>query len=217
MQCNKCKKWFSSRTLVGHIKSCIDWTEPEPEENLNDAILAFAAGSYPTPAPPPIAPRPSKRQKRNQATPIEPEPMRGYPHECMHLLFENIIPMMIHLWKGNFRDVDTSNKPFVLEEKDWEEIGRLTAESNSTIPASFGRSIPNISRDQHLFTAEAYSFWFIHMAPALLLNRFKDQKYYKHLLLLIKIVKQLLKYEINEEEIQQLEKWIFKWVRRFEK
>lgn len=29
-------------------------------------------------------------------------PVLSYPHECMHLLFENIVPMLIYLWKGKF-------------------------------------------------------------------------------------------------------------------
>lgn len=68
----------------------------------------------------------------------------GYPHEYMHLLFENIIPMLICLWKGDYRGVDNSEQPYVISPENWEIIGRLTAESNRSMPSSFSRLIPNI-------------------------------------------------------------------------
>lgn len=145
------------------------------------------------------------------------DPTLGYPHECMHLLFENIVPMMIYLWKGKFRDVDTAGEPFVLSIGQWEEIGRLTVESNPTIPSLFSRPIHNVYVDQHLFTAESYAFWFIYMAPTLLCNRFQDDQYYTHMLLLVRIMKTLLLYEITEEQIVDLDEDIGRWVSEFER
>jgi tnp2 family transposase len=144
------------------------------------------------------------------------DPMLAYPHECMHLLFENIIPMLIYAWKGNFRDVDTTEELYVISAAQWENVGRLTVESNLSIPSALSRSIPNIWIDQNLFTAEAYAFWFIHMAPSLLHDRFRDEKYYKHMLLLVEIIKTLLKYEITAETLDGLEEDIYLWVTQFE-
>jgi hypothetical protein len=143
--------------------------------------------------------------------------MLGFPHEFMHLVFENIIPMMIHLWKGEFREVNTVNQPYVISKQNWEEIGKLTVESNHLIPSFFSRTIPNIHTDQHLFTAEAYSFWFLHMLPTLLRDRFQEVKYYDHALLLIQIVQTCIQYEITAGELQELEHRIAVWVQKFEK
>jgi len=141
----------------------------------------------------------------------------GYPHEYMHLLFENIIPMMVCLWKGDFREVDNTDQPYVISEEDWEQIGRLTEDSNRSIPASFCRLIPNIHKDQSLYTAEAYSFWFMHMAPTLLRGRFKEERYYRHAMLLVKIIEKCLMFEMELREINDLEVDIQSWVQKFER
>ena len=135
----------------------------------------------------------------------------------MLALFENIIPMLVYLWKGNFHDVDSSEQPYVISPEQWEIIGHRTAQSNHYIPASFSRIIPNINTDQNLFTAEAYAFWFMHMAPTLLQGQFTEERYYKHTMLLIKIIKKCLQFEITHEEIDILESNIATWVQKFEK
>ena len=141
----------------------------------------------------------------------------GYPHEYMHLLFENIVPMLICLWKGDYRDIDNSEQPYVISNENWETIGRLTEESNRSIPASFSRLIPNIDTDCNLFTAEAYAFWYMHMAPTLLQGRFKEARYYKHAMCLVKIIEKCIQFEITHEEIDILEYNIQIWVQKFEK
>ena len=141
----------------------------------------------------------------------------GYPHKYMHLLFENIIPMLVCLWKGDFRDIDSSDQPYIISAENWETIGLRTVQSNRYIPSSFSRRIPNIDIDQNLFTAEAYSFWFVHMAPTLLWGCFAEERYYKHAILLVKIVEKCLQFEITHEEIDTLESNIETWVQKFEK
>ncbi|PVF92456.1 hypothetical protein CPB86DRAFT_717445 [Serendipita vermifera] len=135
----------------------------------------------------------------------------------MHLLFENIIPMMISLWKGDYREIDTTNQPYVITRANWEAIGRLTTQSNAAIPAFFSRPIPDIHVDQHLFTAEAYAFWFMHMAPALLRGRFPEAKYYDHAMILVRIVQTCINFEITIEHLDLLEQQIILWVKDFEK
>ena len=105
----------------------------------------------------------------------------------------------------------------MIPENEWEEIGKLTEESNRHIPASFCRIIPNIHKDQKLYTAEAYSFWFVHMAPTLLLNRFGSQRYYRHAMLLVKIIEKCLSFEMTRDEIDALEDDIRTWVTKFER
>jgi len=125
--------------------------------------------------------------------------------------------MLICLWKGNFRDVNSSEQPYVISADNWHTIGLRTTQSNRYIPSSFSRLIPNIDIDQNLFTAEAYGFWFVHMAPTLLDGYFTMEKYYKHTMLLVKIIEKCLQFEITHEEINILEYNIELWVRKFEK
>jgi hypothetical protein len=141
----------------------------------------------------------------------------GFPHEFMHLVFLNIIPMMIRLWKGAFFQVDHRDQPYIISSQDWQEIGRFTSKSVPFIPSSFSRAIPNINTEQHLFTAESYAFWFLYMAPILLRDRFRESRYYDHAIHLVRIIQTCIQYEITTKKLDELEEKIIVWVRKFEK
>ena len=66
--------------------------------------------------------------------------------------------------------------------------------------------------DRSSFTAEAWGFWFMYIAPFLLQNRFADQKYHEHLCNLVDIMKICLQFEITDDEIDGLEEKIHNWV-----
>jgi hypothetical protein len=140
-----------------------------------------------------------------------------YPWDWMHLFLENIIPSLIKLWMGKYKGLDVGVEDYKIDEEVWNEIGRETAEAVKDIPAAFVRHLPDIATDRSSFTAEAWSFWFMHLAPFLLQNRFADPKYHRHLCDLVDIMKICLQFEITEEEINELEKKIHNWVRLYEK
>jgi len=142
---------------------------------------------------------------------------KGYPHEYMHLVFENIVPMLIALWKGDFREVDHSSQGYVIPEATWKVIGQEGVESIKTIHSGFCRALPNIYTHQTLFIAEAYAFWFLHLAPILLKHRFPSPVYYKNAMKLIKIINTCIQYEITWSEVDDLETEIINWVVEFEK
>ncbi|KIJ24177.1 hypothetical protein M422DRAFT_56510 [Sphaerobolus stellatus SS14] len=133
----------------------------------------------------------------------------------MHLLEENIKPMLVKLWTGNFKGLDVGSGDYEIQESIWEQIGLETLEANNTIPASFCRALPNIALDKSSFTAEAWCFWFQYIAPYVLEDRFPE-KYYKHMLLLGEICKMCLKFTITEDEINELEQMIHEWVKQYE-
>jgi hypothetical protein len=112
-----------------------------------------------------------------------------YPWDWMHLFLENIIPALIKLWMGKYKGLDVGTEDYEIDEEVWYEIGHEMEEAVKDIPAAFVRSLPNIATDRSSFTAEAWSFWFMHLAPFLLLNRFADQKYHRHLCDLVDIMK----------------------------
>jgi hypothetical protein len=139
-----------------------------------------------------------------------------YPWDWMHLFLENIILALIKLWMGKYKGLGVGEEDYEIDEEIWKEIGHETSEAVKDIPAAFVRHLPDIAADRSSFTAEAWSFWFMHLAPFLLQNRFPDPKYHWHLCDLVDIMKICLQFEITEEEINELEKKIHIWVRLYE-
>ena len=139
-----------------------------------------------------------------------------YPWDWMHLFLENIIPSLIKLWMGKYKGLNVGNGDYEIAPEVWEGIGRETADAVRDIPAAFVRKLPNIDTDRSNYTAEAWCFWFMYLAPFMLQNRFPDQKYHQHLCDLIDIMKMCLRFEITSEEVDDLEQKIYAWVRLYE-
>jgi hypothetical protein len=147
----------------------------------------------------------------------------GAPHDIMHLLFEHMIPMLIQFWKGQYAPWKTKNldrnQPYVISDKDWEDIGILTSQASNTIPATFSRALPNLHTEQYLYIAETYCVWFTYLAPALLQNRWPSTNiYYDHAMLLVKIVKKLVDYDIPRADLEaggQIRLDIIKFVEQY--
>lgn len=139
---------------------------------------------------------------------------RSYPWDFMHLLFENIIPNLIALWSGKFKGLDTGSEDYEIPDEVWEEIWRETAEAMKDIPSCFSRSL---SAGPSKFTAEAWCFWFVYMAPTLLQGRFSDPKYHKHACDLGDIIKTCLQFVITYPQLDNLEECIIEWVQTYER
>ncbi|KAG9083127.1 hypothetical protein FRC06_004689, partial [Ceratobasidium sp. 370] len=99
------------------------------------------------------------------------------PYELMHLIFENLIPNMVHHWKGTFKWIDNGDEVYHLDRDTWKLIGNLTTQATCTIPSQFAGTLPNIDTDMGLYKAEAYSFWFTYLAPILLNGRLNQEHY----------------------------------------
>ncbi|CAE6417422.1 unnamed protein product, partial [Rhizoctonia solani] len=80
----------------------------------------------------------------------------------------------------------------------------------------FVGTLPNIAEDENLYKAEAYSFWFIYIAPIVLKNRLKEP-YYTHMILMRNIMKLCLLFEITHDDINELQTMINKWVADYER
>ncbi|KAJ7202160.1 hypothetical protein GGX14DRAFT_544608 [Mycena pura] len=135
---------------------------------------------------------------------------RSYPWDMMHLFFENIIPNLVKLWRGTFKNIPQG--VYVMDEDVWTEIWLETSMAMATIPAEFSRSLAcGIDK----FTAEAWCFWFVYMAPGLLRKRLLD-KYHQHACQLVVIIKICLKFTITRKEVKVLRLSIAHWVEKYE-
>ena len=141
---------------------------------------------------------------------------RSVPWDWMHLLLENVCPLMVNHWMGKYKKLDVGSGNYEIPPHIWEDIGTETAAAVRTIPAPFVRVLANIASERSFFTAESWSFWFIHLAPVLLRDRFQDEKYYQHLCLLVEIMKACLLFWITLAEIDDLETKIIQWVQDYE-
>jgi hypothetical protein len=134
----------------------------------------------------------------------------------MHLFLENIVPTLINLWSGRFKGLDSGFENYEISGDIWEQIGAETTAAVANVPAAFVRVLGNIAMDRSTFTAEAWGFWFMHLAPILLKGRFPNAKYYDHMCRLVGMMKTMLKFELTHGEIDALETGLAEWVETYE-
>ncbi|KAG8695234.1 hypothetical protein FRC08_007954 [Ceratobasidium sp. 394] len=133
----------------------------------------------------------------------------------MHLIFENLVPNLVLLWKGKFKWLD-HDEGYRISDNDWKEIGRMTTEATRTIPSQFVGTLLNIDKDLGLFKAEAHSFWFTYLAPVLLSGRL-EREYYEHFLAMREIVLVCLQLKLTVAQVDALERSINDWVPEYER
>ena len=90
-------------------------------------------------------------------------------------------------------------------------------DAGKTIPATFGSRVPNIAAEKLQMTAETHSIWMLYLASTLLLNgRFTNEQYYKHFIQLVWLLTLCLKFEITQDQINDLERGFQEWVKVYE-
>lgn len=141
----------------------------------------------------------------------------SFPFDFMHLLKNTMENYSIFFGSPTYKDLDSGRESYIIHPAIWKQIGKSTALANATIPAQFGRSIPNIAEERFFFTAEAYMVWFTLYAPILLRGRFQEDKYYKHLEDFLSIVRRLLQFATTKAERDKLRLDIVKWYEAYEK
>ena len=142
---------------------------------------------------------------------------RSVPWDFMHMIMENICPLLVDHWTGKFKNLNEGSGNYQIASNVWDEIGAETAEAVSSIPSAFVRVLPDIAKDRSGFTAESWCFWFLYLAPTLLKGRFLNVKYYRHLCSFVNIIKTCLRFSITHAEIDDLETKIVVWVQEYEK
>ena len=141
----------------------------------------------------------------------------SFPYDFMHLIWTNLIPNLILLWTGNFKDLDHDDEGYVLAPKVWQAIGEATLDAGKTIPAVFGSRVPNIAAEKSQMIAETYSIWMLYLAPTLLNGQFINERYYKHFVQLVRFLTLCLKFEITQDQINDLERGFQEWVEEYER
>jgi hypothetical protein len=141
----------------------------------------------------------------------------SFPYDFMHLIWTNLIPNLILLWTGNFKDLDHDDEGYVLAPHVWQAIGEATLNAGKTIPAAFGSRVPNIAVEKSQMTAETHSIWTMYLAPTLLNGRFINERYYKHFVQLVQLLSLCLEFEITQDQINDLERGFQEWVEEYER
>jgi hypothetical protein len=66
-------------------------------------------------------------------------------------------------------------------------------------------------------TAEMWANWTLYIAPVVLRGRFMEDKYYKHFMNLVKLLKLCLAFEIDETMLKEIDEGFKAWVKEYEK
>ncbi|KAJ7667305.1 hypothetical protein B0H17DRAFT_950463 [Mycena rosella] len=120
---------------------------------------------------------------------------------------------MVKHWSGQFKGLDSGAEDYEISAETWELIWQETADAIHHIPADFVRVL---GKNPSYFTAEAWCFWIVYLAPVLLRGRFRHQKYYDHACQFSEIVKHCIAFEITYTQIDHLEENIIDWVQKYE-
>ena len=141
----------------------------------------------------------------------------SFLHDIMHIFSENICPTLVGIWTGHgkFKNLTTIDTGYHIAPHVWAQIGLKTMVAYKTIPSDFVSVMPDIMTTK--YKAEYWSFWCQYLRPLLLQDCFPNANYYWHFLDLIGIIKQCLQFMINEQEIDDLQISIIKWVKEYER
>ena len=86
-----------------------------------------------------------------------------------------------------------------------------------TLPSIFVWVLGNITQDRSLFTTEAWGFWFMYLVPVLLKDHFSSDKFYKHMLLLVHVMRKMIKFTLTIVEVDEIEEGLVQWVMLYER
>jgi hypothetical protein len=137
----------------------------------------------------------------------------------MHLFYENIAPYMLKHWMGSFfiQDPTLNDQPYVLSNKQWNEIGVEMEAAKKSIPTDFGRPSRNIFLHHNGYKAEEWSAWITLYSLPLLKDRL-PARYLKGWSFFVKAVqlcqKQILSSH-NQYEIRSLLLQFYKHYERY--
>ncbi|KAJ7224885.1 hypothetical protein C8J57DRAFT_1253129 [Mycena rebaudengoi] len=155
---------------------------------------------------------PEKRATVSRNTMVSKGSQHFDAWDLMHIV-ENVVPNLYKLWSGKFKGLDMGTENYQIPDNAWVLIWQETADAVKHIPADFVHVLGNIPA---YYTAEAWFFWFIHLAPILLEGRFPDPKYHTHLCQLSRIFKTYLSFTITHDEIDELKTNIIDWIAKYE-
>lgn len=141
----------------------------------------------------------------------------SFPYDFMHLIWENVIPNLVSLWTGDYKNLDQGRESYQLQTTVWEAIGKATVESGATLPSAFCARPPNIAGDRSGCTADSWSFWTLYLGPVLLQRKFTAGKYYDHFIELVKLLNICLQFDLSRDDLHTLQVGFQTWVEVYER
>ncbi|KAG8764402.1 hypothetical protein FRC12_008110 [Ceratobasidium sp. 428] len=143
----------------------------------------------------------------------------SFPHDFMHLVFENILPTLIGLWtrRGRWKTFGSANEDYRLPDDVWTAVGAACAESGDTIPAGFGCRVPNLDKKPREVTSESMLLFATLLGPSLLYRRFTRPRYYYHFIRLVKIIKLCTGLELERADVAEIRRECAQWVKDYER
>ncbi|QRV97963.1 Transposase family Tnp2 protein [Ceratobasidium sp. AG-Ba] len=143
---------------------------------------------------------------------------RSFPHDFMHVMFENIIPTLISLWTRSekYQDFGSADDDYLLDKSVWDALGKACAQSGNTIPARFGCRVPNLAKRRSEATSESMLLFATLLAPGLLRRQFNNEAYYRHFIDLVKLINMCCALSITREDVQSIRDGFAQWVRKYE-
>jgi hypothetical protein len=140
----------------------------------------------------------------------------SFPYDFMHLIWENVVKNLFLFWFGDYKGMDTGRGDYKVDKETTDAIGKESAASSTSIPYAFGPAPPNIASDKLSWTADTRSFWTLHLAPPLLRGRLPE-KYFVHLLDLVKLLHICLEYDMDRDKVNVLREGFADWVEEYER
>jgi hypothetical protein len=92
----------------------------------------------------------------------------------MHLFFENIGPNMYKFWSGCFYKNINLDEGYLIEKKNWKEIGNILSENKYNMPSN-GRVPRDIYKHSAGYKAEEWSKWVMYFSLPLIKSRIDDR------------------------------------------
>ncbi|KAG8725154.1 hypothetical protein FRC09_007143 [Ceratobasidium sp. 395] len=143
----------------------------------------------------------------------------SFPHDFMHLIFQNVIPTLLKLWTRTkkYAEFGTGHEDYLLDKNVWSAIGEACAASGDNIPSVFGCRVPNLSEKDSFVTAEARHLFATQLAPALLLGEFKRDVYYQHFVELVRLINMCTGFKLAAGGVQEIRSGFAQWVQEYER
>lgn len=135
----------------------------------------------------------------------------SFPVDLMHMIWQNLIPQLINLWTKESTELDDGLEDYCIDSNVWDVIGKACQSSGDILPSSFGCRVPHFDKHSQ-FIAETWSNFTLLLSPCILHRRFKDPRYYKHFVCLVKLLRLIISFDLPREEIDTICHGLVDWV-----
>jgi hypothetical protein len=124
---------------------------------------------------------------------------------------------MLRHWMGSFfKDSTLNNQPYLLSNKQWNEIGADMDVIKKSIPVDFGRPPRNIFHHHNGYKAEEWSSWITLYSLPLLKDRL-PLTYLKGWSLFVKAVRLCQKRKLSLEDLYEIRNLLLQFYLHYER